>query len=59
VDGLLVVASLSSVRPPMLHELNRVLEACPPIKLGFIATGADIEGGYEYLTYSYRALDEG
>jgi hypothetical protein len=40
--------------------LNRVLEACPPIKLGFIVTGADIEGGHEYLTHPYyRSLSQG
>jgi succinoglycan biosynthesis transport protein ExoP len=60
VHGLLVVASLSTVRPPILHELNRVLEDCPPVKLGFIVTGADVEGGYEYLTYPYyRSRDAG
>lgn len=58
VDGLLIVASLRTVRPTMLDELNRVLEDCPPVKLGYVLTGADLESGYEYLTYPYhRALD--
>jgi succinoglycan biosynthesis transport protein ExoP len=60
VDGLLVVTSLRTIRPPMLDELRRVLAECPVAKLGFILTGADLEGGYEYLTYRYgRALSAG
>jgi succinoglycan biosynthesis transport protein ExoP len=60
VDGLLVVTSLRTIRPPMLDELRRVLTECPVAKLGFILTGADLEGGYEYLTYRYgRALSAG
>jgi polysaccharide biosynthesis transport protein len=60
VDGLLVVTSLHALRPPMLDELRRVLTECPVAKLGFILTGADLEGGYEYLTYRYgRALSAG
>lgn len=60
VDGLLVVTSLRAIRPPMLDELRRVLTECPVAKLGFILTGADLEGGYEYLAYRYgRALSAG
>ena len=60
VEGLLVVTSLRAIRPPMLDELRRVLTECPVAKLGFILTGADLEGGYEYLTYRYgRALSAG
>lgn len=49
VDGLLVVASLRTVRAPMLKDLRRLLDDTPVTKLGFILTGADLEGGYEYL----------
>lgn len=60
VDGVLVVTSLRAIRPPMLDELRRVLTESPVAKLGFILTGADLEGGYEYLTYRYgRALSAG
>jgi polysaccharide biosynthesis transport protein len=60
VDGLLLVANLRAVRPAMLDELKRVLDDCPAEKLGFILTGADLEGGYEYLTYPYaRTLNVG
>jgi hypothetical protein len=45
----------------MLDELRRVLDESPPAKLGFVLTGADLEGGYGYLSYRYdrRALDTG
>jgi polysaccharide biosynthesis transport protein len=60
VDGLLVVTNLRAIRPPMLDELRRLLTECPVAKLGFILTGADLEGGYEYLAYRYgRALSAG
>jgi succinoglycan biosynthesis transport protein ExoP len=53
VDDLIVVASLRVLRPTMLDELRRVLAESPARQLGFVLTGADIEGGYEYLTYRY------
>jgi polysaccharide biosynthesis transport protein len=59
-DGLLVVTNLRAIRPPMLDELRRVLAECPVDKLGFILTDADLEGGYEYLSYRYgRAASAG
>jgi Mrp family chromosome partitioning ATPase/capsular polysaccharide biosynthesis protein len=54
VDGLLVVASLRTVHAPMVEELRRILDAAPVTKLGFILTGADLEGGYEYLADRYH-----
>jgi succinoglycan biosynthesis transport protein ExoP len=56
VDGLLVVASLRTIRAPMVEDLRRLLDAAPVTKLGFILTGADLEGGYEYLAYRYHHL---
>jgi succinoglycan biosynthesis transport protein ExoP len=56
VDGLLVVASLRTVRASMAEDLRRVLDAVPVTKLGFILTGADLEGGYGYLAYRYHHL---
>jgi succinoglycan biosynthesis transport protein ExoP len=53
VDGLLVVANLGTVRAKMLDELSRILDPCPAARLGLIVTGADLEGGYEYLRYPY------
>jgi succinoglycan biosynthesis transport protein ExoP len=54
VDGVLVVTNLRAIRPAMLDELRRVLADCPAEKLGFIMTGANLEAGYEYLTYRYE-----
>lgn len=60
-DGLLVVASLRTIRAPMVKELRRVLDDSDVAKLGFVLTGADREGGYEYLSrrYPHRALTAG
>jgi Mrp family chromosome partitioning ATPase len=51
VDGLLILGSLRTLRAPQLKELRRVIDDSPADKLGFILTGAELEGGYEYLAY--------
>jgi Mrp family chromosome partitioning ATPase len=51
VDGLLVIGSLRTLHAPMLKELRRVIDDSPVEKLGFVLTGAELEGGYEYLAY--------
>ncbi len=48
VDGMLVVVRASTVRRPVLTELQRVLTACPAAKLGFVLTGSDEAEGYGY-----------
>ncbi len=48
VDGMLVVVRASTVRRPVLTELQRVLAACPAAKLGFVLTGSDEAEGYGY-----------
>ncbi len=48
VDAMLIVVRAATVRRPMLSELQRVLTACPPPKLGFVLTGADEGEGYGY-----------
>ena len=48
VDALLAVASLSTVRRPMLKEFHRVLEGAPVVKLGFVLTGEAGDDGYAY-----------
>jgi polysaccharide biosynthesis transport protein len=53
VDGLVIVANLKTVRARMLHELSRVLDACPAEKLGLIAIEDDLKGGFDYLAYPY------
>jgi Mrp family chromosome partitioning ATPase len=47
-DALILVAGLNQVRRATLAETRRVLEACPALKLGFIATGGNGGGGYGY-----------
>jgi polysaccharide biosynthesis transport protein len=51
VDGLLVIGSLRTLHAPLLKELRRVIDDSPADKLGFVLTGAELEGGYEYLAY--------
>jgi succinoglycan biosynthesis transport protein ExoP len=53
VDALLLVVRLNLIRRATLAELRRVLESCPPPKLGFIATGADTAPENRYSEYSY------
>jgi capsular exopolysaccharide synthesis family protein len=48
VDGMLVVVRASTIRRPVLTELQRVLTACPAAKLGFVLTGSDEAEGYGY-----------
>jgi Mrp family chromosome partitioning ATPase len=51
VDGMLVVVRASTIRRPVLTELQRVLAACPAAKLGFVLTGSDEAEGYGYYGY--------
>jgi polysaccharide biosynthesis transport protein len=51
VDGMLVVVRASTIRRPVLTELQRVLAACPAAKLGFVLTGSDETEGYGYYGY--------
>ena len=58
VDGLILVCRLNTLRRPMLHELQRILDACPAAKLGFVLAGAEAEEGYDYGVagyYQYRS----
>ncbi len=47
-DGLILVAGLNQVRRASLAETRRVLEACPALKLGVVATGSNGGGVYGY-----------
>ena len=53
-DALVLVAGLNQVRRASLAETRRVLEACPALKLGVIATGGN--GGDRY---GYKYPDAG
>jgi polysaccharide biosynthesis transport protein len=48
VDAMLIVVRASTVRRPVLSELQRVLAACPAAKLGFVLTGSEEGEGYGY-----------
>jgi polysaccharide biosynthesis transport protein len=50
VNALLVVARLNFVRDRMLSHLAAVLQTVPAAKLGLVATGTELEQGYDYLT---------
>lgn len=58
VDGMLVVVRASTIRRPVLTELQRVLTACPAAKLGFVLTGSDEGEGYGY-GYGYGGYAPG
>ncbi len=51
VDGIIVVTRLGMLRPPLLGEARRILDASPAAKLGFVITGAEREAGYGYSRY--------
>jgi Mrp family chromosome partitioning ATPase/capsular polysaccharide biosynthesis protein len=47
VDALVVIVRLDAVRHAVLEELQRVLDVCPPPKLGYVVTGVP-DSGYVY-----------
>ena len=48
VDGLIVIARLSTLKRAILDELRRALEGAPTVKLGFVLTGVSTEEAYGY-----------
>jgi capsular exopolysaccharide synthesis family protein len=57
VDAMVVITRLKAVTRPTLQELSRALRTCPTVKLGYVATAAELEegygeGGYGYYGYS-------
>ncbi len=48
VDAMLIVVRATTVKRPVLAELQRVLSSCPAAKLGFVLTGSDEGEGYGY-----------
>jgi polysaccharide biosynthesis transport protein len=52
VDGLIVIARLSTLKRAILDELRRALEGAPTVKLGFVLTGVSAEEAYGY-SYAY------
>ena len=59
VDAMVVMTRLKAVRRATLQELSRALRTCATVKLGYVATGAELEegygdGGYGYYGYGSR-----
>jgi Mrp family chromosome partitioning ATPase len=58
VDAMLVITRLKLVHRGMLHELARLLEACPVDKFGYVVAGAELGAAYGYAYgYSYPATE--
>jgi Mrp family chromosome partitioning ATPase/capsular polysaccharide biosynthesis protein len=53
VDAMVVVARLRFIKRPTLRELARALHMCATVKLGYVATGAELEEGYGDMGYGY------
>ena len=53
VDAMIVLARVGLVKQPTLLELTRVLHMCATVKLGCVATGAELEDGYASFGYGY------
>ena len=50
-DAMIVVANLSLLRPPLLGELRRAIDACATVPLGFVATGVTRDCHDPYAGY--------
>jgi succinoglycan biosynthesis transport protein ExoP len=56
VDAMFAVTRLKVVHRGMLHELARLLEACPAEKFGYVVAGAEFGESYAYAYgYGYAA----
>jgi capsular exopolysaccharide synthesis family protein len=53
VDAVLVVTRLNVLRRQTLDELAAALDHCPAAKLGFVVTGAELEGSYRSAYDAY------
>jgi polysaccharide biosynthesis transport protein len=55
VDAMFVITRLKVVHRGMLHELARLLEACPADKFGYVVASAELGESYGYAYgYGYR-----
>jgi Mrp family chromosome partitioning ATPase len=58
VDAMFAVTRLKVVHRGMLHELARLLEACPAEKFGYVVTSAELGESYAYAyAYGYAATE--
>ena len=58
VDAMIVLVRLNAAHRGMLHELARLLEACPAEKLGYVLAGAELGESYGYgYDYEYETRE--
>jgi len=58
VDAMFLITRLKLVHRGMLHELARLLEACPADKLGYVVASAELSEAYGYAYgYGYPAIE--
>ena len=58
VDAMIVLVRLNAAHRGMLHELARLLDACPAEKLGYVLAGAELGESYGYgYDYEYETRE--
>jgi Mrp family chromosome partitioning ATPase/capsular polysaccharide biosynthesis protein len=56
VDGIVLVTRMNRLRRPLLFELHRLLETSPTPLLGFVVTGARVDGEHYYASDGYHGV---
>jgi Mrp family chromosome partitioning ATPase/capsular polysaccharide biosynthesis protein len=56
VDGIVLVTRMNRLRRPLLFELHRLLETSPTPLLGFVVTGARVDGEHYYASDRYHGV---
>ena len=57
VDAMIVIARLRVVKRQVLQELARALRMCATLRLGCVATGAELEESYGHGGYGYYGYE--
>jgi Mrp family chromosome partitioning ATPase/capsular polysaccharide biosynthesis protein len=56
VDGIVLITRMNRLRRPLLFELQRLLETSPTPLLGFVVTGARVDGEHYYSSDGYHGV---
>jgi Mrp family chromosome partitioning ATPase/capsular polysaccharide biosynthesis protein len=56
VDGIVLVTRMNRLRRPLLFELHRLLGTSPASLLGFVVTGARVDGDHYYASDGYHGV---
>jgi Mrp family chromosome partitioning ATPase/capsular polysaccharide biosynthesis protein len=56
VDGIVLITRMNRLRRPLLFELHRLLETSPTPLLGFVVTGARLDGEHYYASDRYQGV---